>query len=159
MGAGRGWRWVVAAFVACGCGSDGDDGEPDAADATDAVEAAEVVEVVDADGSEAFDEAAADDGEPGDATADDGRETPDVRDETPSASVPICEGGTGSGTRRRWVDPVSGFEYCEAPCRDCTAECREVGTADEGWYTACTNPETEAGCGDLPGLIGRTDCG
>ncbi len=155
MSSRRAWRWIVAAFVAGGCGSDGDD-EPDV---TDVVEVVDVLEVLDGDGLEASDEAAHDDGEPGEAVEDDARDTPDVRDETPAVSAPICEGGVGSGTRRRWVDPVSGFEYCEATCRDCAAECREVGTADEGWYAACGDPETEAGCGDLPGLIDRTDCG
>jgi hypothetical protein len=54
---------------------------------------------------------------------------------------------------------VSGFEYCEATCRGCVAECAAMGTADEGWYAVCEDPGTEAGCGELPGLIVRVDCG
>lgn len=154
--------WIVTALLVGACGSDGDD------DGADAADAADVAEVADADAVEALDEVSTDDGGPpetadgaGSETAEDGGgEAAEVgRDETPAANAPICEGGTGSGTRRRWVDPVSGYEYCEAPCRGCTAECRAAGTPDEGWYAVCDDPTTEAGCGDAPGLIGRVDCG
>lgn len=154
---------VVAALLALGCGSDGDDD-----DRTDATDAADVAEAADAETTEASDETPADDAGPGETTGDDAGETPDheagetadvPRDGTPPANAPICEGGTGSGTRRRWVDPVSGFEYCEAPCRGCTAECRATGTPEEGWYAACADPTTEAGCGEAPGRIVLVDCG
>ena len=76
----------------------------------------------------------------------------------PPLNQPSCEGGSGSVTRRRWVDPVSGFEYCGAPCHGCEAVCQGDGTADEGWYAVCTDPGIEAGCGELPGLIVRGSC-
>ena len=141
---------ALVCAVCWGCGSGDDDTTadvPDAADVSDVAEAADADADADADGAADADADADADG----VAADDGGA------EAVIGNVPICEGGTGSGTRRRWVDPVSGYEYCEAPCRDCTAECRSDGTADEGWYAACSGT-TEAGCGALPGLITRTNC-
>jgi len=98
------------------------------------------------------DEAAADTDADGETADDDGVA------ESVATNVPFCEEGVSWNTRHRWVDPVSGYDYCDVACHGCTAECRNDGTADEGWYAACSDPTADAGCGDLPGLIGRANC-
>ena len=149
---------ILAVAASClgtvwlGCGSEGDDDS----DVTDTVQTEDATGA-DADG-DADGDADVDGAVDADADADGNEDAPGDTADAPVANAPICEGGTGSGTRRRWVDPVSGFEYCEAPCRDCTAVCLNGGTRSEGWYAACSDPGTEAGCGTAPGLIGWADC-
>jgi hypothetical protein len=136
---------MVLAFVAaCDGGSSAND-------------VADTVEVVD-EGQDAAE--TAEDGAGPDAAADADGETAedDGAAESVAANAPCCEEGVSWNTRHRWVDPVSGHNYCNAPCHGCTAECRNDGTADEGWYAACSAPTADAGCGDLPGLIGRANC-
>jgi hypothetical protein len=129
---------LAAGLSAGACGGDDDADVPDAGDAAD----------VDAHNLE-------------DGTGDllemhEGRDTADAEEPRP----PICEGGTGSGTRRRWVDPLTGFQYCEATCADCEAVCLNDGTRSEGWYADCGAGTTEGGCTEtgVPGLIDWANC-
>ena len=132
--------WLFLTVCTAGCGGD-DDTQGDVPGEADEADTAGDT------GTEAEAETVA---EAGDAPADEYV--------APPVNQPICEGGSGSVTRRRWTDPVSGFEYCGAPCHGCEAVCQGDGTADEGWYAVCTDPGTEAGCGELPGLIVRSSC-
>lgn len=127
-----------------GCGGD-DDTSADAAGEADLAEAGDGVGDT---GDEA--ETTVEAETTGDGTADEYV--------APPVAQPLCEGGSGSVTRRRWQDPVSGFEYCGAPCHGCEAVCQAVGTADEGWYAVCTDTTVDAGCGEVPGLIVRSTC-
>ncbi|MBI5489134.1 MAG: hypothetical protein HY905_17495 [Deltaproteobacteria bacterium] len=130
--------WILLSVLGCG---GGDDTETDVAGEADAIEA----------GADADADAPAEPGEgAGDGAADDAS--------LPLVDQPICEGGSGSVTRRRWTDPVSGFTYCEANCHGCEAVCENDGTRSEGWYARCTDPGTDAGCGEAPNLILWANC-
>ncbi|MBI5502852.1 MAG: hypothetical protein HY907_21585 [Deltaproteobacteria bacterium] len=132
--------WVLLVVLGCGGGNDTEADVPGDADAVEAGADA------DADADVPF--------ESGEAVGDAGEEDVSL----PLVNQPICEGGTGSGTRRRWTDPVSGYTYCEATCRDCEAVCENDGTRSEGWYARCTDPGTDAGCGTAANLIVWANC-
>jgi len=136
--------WVLLSALGCGGGDDSETDVPGEADAVEAGADADAATDADADVPIESGEGG------GDGVEDDSS--------LPLVDQPICEGGTGSGTRRRWTDSVSGFTYCEATCRDCEAVCENDGTRSEGWYARCTDPGTDAGCGEAPSLIVWANC-
>ena len=64
--------------------------------------------------------------------------------------------GTGGWT---WNDGCTGVSFCVVfdDCTDCTGECRNAGTGDEGWYaTRCVAAESR-GCSGAA-LIAVIEC-
>ncbi|MBI5490843.1 MAG: hypothetical protein HY905_26150 [Deltaproteobacteria bacterium] len=73
---------------------------------------------------------------------------------SPTPGAPLC---TPSGTA--WYSDERA-PICDATCAGCRAECREIGTLDEGWYAVCGGA-ADGGCGwPLPDhLIAWAACG
>jgi hypothetical protein len=137
---------LCAALAACSSGDDGED-----------TGAGDVADLPEATGAEADrGEVVPDDGPARDEGAGEAREGGESADA--ASDPPICEGGAGSGSRRRWADPVTGHIFCEANCRDCEAVCVNDGTRSEGWYAECRDPAQDGGCGDVEDLIAYADC-
>jgi hypothetical protein len=83
------------------------------------------------------------------------RATPELAECLAPAAAPTCAVDSGSPG---WLDPLTGESLCAAACAHCRAECRAVGTSEEGWYASCGDAPAQGGCGD-GALIVLADCG